>query len=260
MIFTKINYEVKDKIAVITLNSPKNLNPFDIDMSEDVVAALKLCEEDKSIKAVVIKGEGKSFSAGGDIGAMYDGIKSGNFEFIGIAEKVAKLSLAIKKLSKPVIASVKGAVAGAAFNVALACDFCIAADNSNFIQAFVNIGLVPDAGGLYLLSRAVGVSKASQLVLTGKPINAKEAFDLGIVCDVCTVEDLEEKTLDFAKKISRGPALAYANMKKLMYVSQFNDFESYIKEEIKAQIECGESEDFKEGIISFVEKRKTEFK
>lgn len=260
MEFTKINYEVKDKIAVIALNSPKNLNPFDIDMSEEVVIALKLCEEDKNVKTVVIKGEGNSFSAGGDIGAMYKGIKSENFEFMGIVKKVAKVCLAIKQLSKPVIASVKGAVAGAGFNVALACDFCIAADNSSFIQAFVNIGLIPDAGGLYLLSRAVGVNKASQLALTGKPINAKEAFDLGIVCDVCTVEELEEKTLAFAKKISRGPALSYANMKKLMYISQFSDFESYIKEEIKAQIECGESEDFKEGVIAFVEKRKAEFK
>ncbi|GAB6107294.1 enoyl-CoA hydratase-related protein [Fusibacter bizertensis] len=259
MTFSKIIYEVHDSIAVIALNSLKNLNAFDEAMIDDVLLALKEAEENAAIRAVVIKGNGLAFSAGGDIGMMYTGIKSGDLDLESGVNKIALISVAIKKLPKPVIASVHNAVAGAAFNIALACDFCVACEDTKFIQAFVNIGLIPDAGGLYLLSKAVGVNRAIQLGMTGRPVTAKEAQMLGFVSEVCVKEELEEATMKMAKKLSFGPALSYKYMKALIYQSEFSDFESYIKNEVQAQKTCSQSSDFKEGVSAFVEKRKPSF-
>jgi len=259
MAFEKIEYEVSNSIAVISLNTPKNLNAFDELMVDDVLLALSNAEEDKAVRAIVIKGNGPAFSAGGDIGMMYRGIKSGEFDFSGEVKKIAQISINIKKSSKPVIASVHNVVAGAAFNIALACDFCIASEETKFIQAFVNIGLIPDAGGLYLLSRAVGANRAIQLAMTGKPVMANEGLALGFVSKLSTKETLAEDTMKMAQKIASGPAQSYKHMKELLYQSEFTDFEAYVEKEIEAQIHCGELPDFIEGVSAFVEKRKSKF-
>ncbi|SMC79376.1 enoyl-CoA hydratase/isomerase family protein [Papillibacter cinnamivorans] len=255
----KVIYSKQDRIAFVTLNSPQNLNAFDEEMIMDAVEVLRQCEEDKEVKIVVLTGAGKAFSAGGDIGAMYKGIKSGQWDFSKDIEKMAKVSLAIKKMSKPVIASVRGAAAGAGCNVALACDFCVATEDSMFIQAFVNVGLIPDAGGMYLLTRAVGVNRAVQLAMTGRPVSAKEAQALGIVSQVCAPEELDQATLKLAKQLARGPSLSYAYIKKLTYESEFKDFEAFIPAEVHAQSECGKTQDFIEGVMAFVEKRSPKF-
>lgn len=257
MEFSKIRYSVKGALATISLDSPKNLNAFDEVMIEEIVTALSLCEEAQGVKVVVLNSTSKAFSVGGDIGYMYKGIKSGNLNFGGGIEKMASVSMAIKRLSKPVIASVSGAVAGAGFNVALACDFCIAASDAKFMQAFVNIGLVPDAGGFYLLTRAVGVNKAVELAFTGRPVAAVEGKALGFITQV--TEDLEGATQKLAEQLSAGPATSYACMKRLILESQFKDFEAYIAEEVKAQTLCGDTADFKEGVCAFVEKRLPNF-
>jgi enoyl-CoA hydratase/carnithine racemase len=259
MTFSKITYDVQESIAVITLDSPKNLNAFDEKMIDDVLGGLSAAEENANVRAVVIKGNGPAFSAGGDIGFMYKSLKSGQLNFSGEIQKIAQISVNIKKMSKPVIASVHGAVAGAAFNIALACDFCIATEEVKFIQAFVNIGLIPDAGGLYLLSRAVGTNRAIQLAMTGKPVSAQEALALGFVTKVVDKESLEATTLGMAKKLSAGPSQSYRHMKALLYKSQFSDFEAYIAHEVEAQTACGSTKDFAEGISAFVEKRKPSF-
>jgi enoyl-CoA hydratase/carnithine racemase len=255
----RVDYEVLDTVAVLTLNSPKNLNAFDEAMIDDVLGALKAAEDDAAIRAVIIKGNGPAFSAGGDIGFMYKSLKSGQLNFEGEIKKIAQISVNIKKMSKPVIASVHGAVAGAAFNIALACDFCIASDDVKFMQAFVNIGLIPDAGGLYLLSRAVGVNRAIQLAMTGKPVSAQEANALGFVTKVVERDALDETSLGMAKKLAAGPSQSYRHMKALLYQSQFADFEAYIAHEVAAQTACGSTKDFAEGISAFVEKRKPSF-
>lgn len=259
MDFKKIKYSVSKGIAAIVLNSPKNLNALDEAMIDDLLVALDMCADDDSVKVVVISGVGKGFSAGGDIGMMYRGIKGGNLDFDGTIEKVGKVSLKIKKLLKPVIAAVNGPVAGAGFNVALACDFRIAAENANFIQAFVNIALVPDAGGVYLLTRALGVAKTTELIMTGKPVDANTALGLGLVNKVVALEELEAATEKFALKLANGPSLAYAGMKDLIFESEYSGFESFIEKEVGHQVKCGESEDFKEGVTAFVEKRKAKF-
>ncbi|MCY6482980.1 enoyl-CoA hydratase-related protein [Clostridium aestuarii] len=258
MSYKKILSTYNDGIARITLNSPNNLNSMDYSLLSELSEELDQCEKNANVKVIVLNGAGKGFSGGGDIAAMYKSIEEGQ-GFSQLIEKAAEVALKIKKLPKPVIASVHGPVAGAGFNVAIACDICIAAENALFLQAFVKIGLIPDCGGVYLLTRAVGAAKASELALTGKKISAREALDMGIVSEVYKKEELEEKTNKFALKMAKGPAVSYKNIKELIYKSQFSDFEEYLKEEVRAQVECSKTEDFKEGLKAFLEKRQPKY-
>ncbi len=260
MDFEKIKYSVSNGIASIKLNSPKNLNAFDEALVGDAIAAFDLCEKDDAVKVVVLSGEGKAFSGGGDIGFFYKGVQDDNVDLEKLVKMAGELAVKIKKLHKPVIASVHGAAAGAGFSAALLCDFCIAADNTKFIQAFVNLGLVPDTGGAYLLAKSVGVNKAAELIMTGRVVTAQEAKDLGIVYQVTTVEELEEATMKFAKKLASGPSVSYAYMKDMLYQTSFKDFDKFLAMEAEYQIRCSKTKDFKEGVIAFVEKRKAEFK
>ena len=255
MRYSKILYAVSGGVATITLNSPGNLNAFGEAMINDVLAALEAADADDAAKVVVINAEGKAFSGGGDIVEMAGELKEGRMFFDFAADRIARISHRIKKSGKPVIASVKGAVAGAAFNIVLACDFCVAAENAKFIQAFVNIGVVPDAGGLFLLSRAIGVNRAMHLAMTGKAVTAAEGEAMGFVYKTCPLDQLAEETATLAARLAGGPLLAYAAMKELMYESQFTGFEQYLPKEVNAQIAAGHTGDFKEGMAAFLEKR-----
>ena len=260
MAYSKIITSVKDKIFTIALNSPNNLNSFDETMLDEIVDALKSAEKDNDVKVVVLTSTSKAFSAGGDIGAMYKGIKTGTLDLNDSIKKMATVPYTMKKISKPVISAVEGAVAGAGFNVALASDLVVAADNAVFLQAFVNIGLIPDAGGLYLLTRSLGVNKAMELSMTGRTVKAEEAFSLGFVTQIVKPEELETAAYKLAGKLASGPSTSYAEMKRLMFESEFKDFERYVEEEVKSQVICGDTADFAEGVSAFVEKRKANFK
>ena len=133
-------------------------------------------------------------------------------------------------MSKIVICAVAGAAAGGGANLAFGCDFIFAADNAKFLQAFVGIGLCPDTGGVYMLPRMIGTHRAFDMFVTGRPVDAKEAFQIGLIKEITAKEDLLPKTMAFAKKLTKGPALAYRNMKKLMFESMYKDFETFMTE------------------------------
>ena len=259
MPFQNIIFSVKDRVATITLNSPGNLNAFNEIMIREVLAALCEAEKDEQVRVIVMNAKGKAFSGGGDINEMFDAVNQGKQVFDVTVALIARVSCAIRKSAKPVIASVNGAVAGAAFNIALACDFCIATEQTKFIQAFIKIGLIPDAGGLFLLSRAVGVNKATHLAMLGTPVDAIEAEKLGFVYRVCSPAALDSETELLAQKLTAGPAKAYARIKELIFASEFAAYAQYTEKEIESQLACGNTNDFKEGIRAFVEKRQASF-
>lgn len=259
MDFKKIKFSVVEGIANIVLNSPKNLNALDEPLLDDFCEALEICYNDDAIKVVVISGEGKAFSAGGDIAAMIKGIKTGDMVLAPGVRKVSTTALKLRNLKKPVIASVNGAAAGAGFNLALLCDFRIAADNAKFIQAFVNIGLVPDMGGTFLLTKMIGAAKATELLMLGRPVDANEALSLGLVTKVVPVEELEKETIKLAKKLCYLPSNSLKNIKSLINRAAFNGFETDLQNEVEYQVACGQTEDFKEGVFAFAEKRKANF-
>ena len=260
MEFVKTHYEVKDRIAFLTMDYSKNLNAIDEVMADELIEGIRMAEADERVKVVVIASKGKAFSAGGDIGYMYKELKAGGEMTQNLMLKVSQLPFLIKKSKKPFIASVRGAAAGAGCNLAFCCDFIIASHNTKFIQAFANIGLIPDTGGMYILSRIVGASKAAQLAMSARPIGVEEAIGLGMVTEICPDEDLEAKTLEFAQKLAAGASTSYAYIKSLNYEANYKDMEEYIQHEIKAQHACSMTDDFKEGVFAFVEKRTPNFK
>ena len=257
----KLIYSVENGIAVVTMNYMKNLNAIDEQMADELMYVVDKAEKDSEVKVLVLKGAPKAFSAGGDIGYFYQLIEAGGeVNMDGLIAKVGKVADGLKKMSKIVITSVSGAAAGAGVSLALGGDFIICAENAKFILAFVNIGLVPDTGATYLLSKAIGVSKTMELAATGHPMTAEEAKQLGLVFKVTSPEELDEVTMDFAGKIAAGPLLSYKNIKKQIYDANYRDYKIWLDEtEIPTQRECAASLDFQEGCKAFMEKRKAVF-
>ena len=208
----KISYDIVDGIAVIAMNYAENINAIDEEMADELIFSLDQAEKDAAVKVIVLKGLPKAFSAGGDIGYFYELIEAGdsvNIDDLNV--KVDQIAVAIKKSSKMMIASVSGAAAGAGASLALAADFIVCADNAKFIMAFVNLGLVPDTGGAYLLARQLGEKRAMELCATGRTLSAEEAKELGIVYKVVPKEALDTETMALAHQLTKGPLLSYKN-------------------------------------------------
>ncbi len=258
---SKLIYTVEDGVAVVTMNYLKNLNAIDEQMADELMYVVNSAENDPNVKVLVLKGAGKAFSAGGDIGYFYKLIQAGGeVNMDGLISKVGNVADGLKKMSKIVITSVHGAAAGAGASLALAGDFIICADSAKFILAFVNLGLVPDTGATYLLSKAIGVPRTIELAVTGRPLGAEEAKSLGLVYKITTNEELDEVTMSFAKKLANGPLLSYKNIKKQIYDASYMDYKKWLDEtEIPTQRECAASMDFQEGCKAFMEKRKAAF-
>lgn len=257
----KLIYTVEDGIGIVTMNYLKNLNAIDEQMADELMYVVDAAEKDPAVKVLVIKSAGKAFSAGGDIGYFYQLIQAGGeVNMDSLIAKVGVVADGMKKMSKMVITSVAGAAAGAGVSLALGGDFMICADNAKFILAFVNLGLVPDTGATYLLSKAVGTSRTMELAATGRPVSAEEAKVLGLAYKVVTVEELDETTMKFAKKLAAGPLISYKNIKKQIYDANYSDYKKWLDEtEIPTQRECAASMDFQEGCKAFMEKRKAVF-
>lgn len=257
----KLIYTVEDGIAVITMNYLKNLNAIDEQMADELLYVVEMAEKDPAVKVVVLKGPRKAFSAGGDIGYFYQLIQAGGeVNMDGLISKVGSVADGMKRMSKMVITSVCGAAAGAGVSLALAGDFMICADNAKFILAFVNLGLVPDTGATYLLAKSIGTYRTMELAATGRPMGAEEARELGLAYKVTTVEELDDVTMKFAKKLASGPLISYKNIKKQLYDASYADYKKWLDEtEIPTQRECAASMDFQEGCKAFMEKRKAAF-
>ena len=257
----KLIYTVEDGIAVVTMNYMKNLNAIDEQMADELMYVVDKAEHDPDVRVLVIKGSEKAFSAGGDIGYFYKLIQAGGeVNMDGLISKVGNVADGLKKMSKIVITSVSGAAAGAGVSLAIGGDFMICADNAKFILAFVNLGLVPDTGATYLLTRILGPSRAMALAATGRPVGADDANARGLAYTVTTVEELDSVTMAFARKIAAGPLLSYKNIKKQIYDAMYVDYKKWLDEtEVPTQRECSAAMDFQEGCKAFMEKRKAVF-
>lgn len=260
MIYNTIQYVVDNGIGTLTFNRPDVANGFNVEMCKEILEAMDRAHNDESVRILLINAEGKVFSAGGDLTTMEAAVDSGDTESLfEIVDLVAEISLAMKKMPKPVVMSIQGAAAGAAFNMALAADFVIASSNVRFIQAFVNVGLAPDAGGMFLLSRSIGMNRAMHIVMTGEAVSAEKAKDLGFVYKVCEPEDLETATKRLVDKLAKGPVNSYRVMKEMMFKAFLAGWEEYKKFEVDAQCSLGLTADFKEGVRAFAERRRPKF-
>ena len=249
----KVLYEEKDGIAIITMNSPENLNAIDEQMTEELLQALDTAEQSSAVGIIILRGIPKAFSAGGDIGYFREKIReNGRINVDSALAKAGQLALKMKSMRKIIITSVRGAAAGAGLSIALGGDFMICAQNARFLMAFVNLGLVPDTGAVYLLSKSIGASRALRFAVTGHTFSADEAFSLGLAHQVTSAEELDDATLKLASELVRGPLVAYQNIKRQIFESSFHDYEDWLKNtEFPTQNDCFATEDFREGCIAF---------
>ena len=255
-------YDVKDGVAVLTLNRPERLNALGDTLREDLQDAVTRAAEDAEVRVLILTGAGRGFCSGGDVKAMNERRESRGER--PLMEKVApgrdQTVLALRNAPKPVIAAVNGAAAGAGMNLALCCDVRLASTAAKFAQAFVRRGLHPDWGGTYFLPRVVGTAKACELIFTGEVIDAQEALRLGIVSAVYSPEELMPAALALARKIADGPPVAIRLAKRAIYHSLECDLRQALEFETYAQNICYETEDAAEGIRAFVEKRAPSFR
>ena len=222
-------------------------------------AALLDCQEDANVRVVVITGEGKAFCAGQDLVEVTSPDLNPGFKSI-LEEHYNPIILAIRKLEKPVVAAVNGVAAGAGANIALACDIVLASESASFIQAFSAIGLIPDSGGTYFLPRLVGFQKAVALAMLGDKVSALEAEKMGMIYKAVPAEEFESLVQTLVEKLALMPTYGLALTKKAFNESLSNNLEKQLEAESRLQIAASESEDCREGITAFVEKRKPIFK
>lgn len=261
MTFSTIRYEVIGNSAYLTLNRPDVANGFNIPMCEEMLEAIALTAKEEAVTILQIRAEGSIFSVGGDLVEMKRAVDEEDIaSLVRIAELVNDISFAIKQLPKVVIMVTDGAVAGAAANMAVAADFVIASDKTKFIQAFVGVGLAPDAGGLFLLTRSIGATRATQLAMTGEALSAEKALEYGIVYKVVESEKLDKTVAQVVKKLSRSSINSYRAIKQLVWKSEFENWKEYAALELSLQEELAFKEDFKEGVIAHSERRRPHFR
>jgi 2-(1,2-epoxy-1,2-dihydrophenyl)acetyl-CoA isomerase len=247
-------------VATITLNRPDKLNAFIGHMRRDLAEALEHAGSDRNTRVVIITGAGRAFCAGGDIAFTAELMQQRDAEeFSRILGAGRRVILAIRQMTKPVIAAVNGPASGAGCNLALACDMRIAANTATFSQSFAKVGLHPDWGGTYFLPRLVTPNKACEMFFLGESIDAAEAARLGIVNQVVAPEELESATMELAQRLRAAPPIALAAAKHAVYMSQAAELEEMLRYETEAQLRCFESDDGHEGIHAFLEKREPKF-
>ena len=260
MAYEHIDVTEDSGITTITLNRPEKLNALAGHMRRDLAEALEAAGSERSVHVVVITGAGRAFCAGGDVRAMADLIEEKDAdEFSRLLGSARRVITAIRQMTKPVIASIGGPASGAGFNLALACDLRIASSDATFSQSFVKVGLHPDWGGTYFLPRLVTPNKACELFFLGETIDAKEAQRLGIINFVVEPADLEAETRRLAERLRAAPAVSVGAAKQAVYMSQSADMETMLRYETEAQLRCFESDDAREGVRAFLDKREPKF-
>ncbi len=247
-------------ILTITLNRPDRLNAFIGHMRRDLAEALEHAGSDRGVRVVIITGAGRGFCAGGDIAFMAELMQRRDAEeFSRILGAGRRVILAIRQMTKPVIAAINGPAAGAGFNLALACDLRVAANTATFSQSFTKVGLHPDWGGTYFLPRVVTPNKACEMFFLGESIDATEAARLGIVNQVVAPEELESAAMELAQQLRAAPPIALAAAKHAVYMSQAAELDEMLRYETEAQLRCFDSDDGHEGVHAFLEKREPKF-
>jgi 2-(1,2-epoxy-1,2-dihydrophenyl)acetyl-CoA isomerase len=257
-----VTVEKKDGIGVITLNRPDKLNALSDELIFKFKDGLKEMERDSGIKAVIITGAGRGFSAGADLHSRSISLDTPTRTSLGthLRHKLNPISLKLRTIEKPVIAAINGVAAGAGMSLALACDFRIAAKSATFIQAFSKIGLIPDAGSTFLLSRLLPPTKAFELMILGDTMSAEEAFELGLVNKVVPDDKVMEEATELAKRLVGGATFAYALTKRAFNRAVFHDVEELLEYEASLQEIAGRTDDFVEGVKAFNEKRQPAYK
>src|SRR5215210_7702983 len=255
--YAALRYEVADAVATITLDRPEALNSLTVPLKTELLDAFRRIAADPEVRAVVLTGSGRAFCAGQD---LRERVEPGA---LPLAEEIRArynpLIRAMRSLDKPIVAAINGVAAGAGASLAFACDIRVAAETATFVLAFARVGLIPDSGATWLLPRLVGASKATELALLNEPLSAADAERFGLVARVVPLAELDAEVRRIAVGLSALAPLALALTKRALSASQASTFEDAVELEAELQGQAGDSEDHREGIAAFLEKRAPRF-
>ena len=255
MQYETLHYDLTDGVALITLARPDVMNALNAQMRAELLHAVKRASGEA--RAVVLTGEGRAFCAGQDLGDPGN-LNNINLERL-LRDEYTPILLAIADCPVPVIAAVNGVAAGAGANLALACDVVIATESASFMQAFSRIGLMPDAGGTYVLPRKLGLARAMGLALFADKLAARDAADQGLIWEAVADDAFEDHWRARADHLASGPTQAFSRIKQAMRESLANGMEEQLMLEARLQGERGRTRDFREGVVAFLDKRPAKF-
>jgi len=258
MEFKTLLYQKEGSVLRLTLNRPDVYNAIDDTLSYELQDALKAAEKDSEVRVIIFTGTGKAFCSGQDLKAI-SGIEKRSF-IDSINKRYNPIIRAMRTIPKPIICRLNGVAAGAGCSLALACDFIVASESAVLVEAFINIGLVLDSGSSFFLPRMVGSTRAFEIATMAPKISGQQAFDWGIANRVTSPENLDTVTDEIAAYYAAAPTKAIGLMKKMLNRSTSNDMENVLEYEAYCQEIAGNSEDNKEGVRAFIEKRKPDFK
>lgn len=248
-------------VRTLRLNRPDVLNSFNSPLLQELGKAVRDAERDKTVRCVVITGAGRGFSAGQDLADVSSRYKSDQPIELGahIRKLYNPLIAAIRNIEKPCLAAVNGVAAGAGCSLALACDIRIAAESGSFIEAFINVGLVPDSGSTFFLPRLIGMSRAFEMAVTGRKVKADEAMSMGLVNRVVPDAELPAEAKKLAQQLANLPPRAIGLTKRAMNAAWTADVDAQLDYEAMLQTVAGQTKDHREGIAAFLEKRPAKF-
>jgi 2-(1,2-epoxy-1,2-dihydrophenyl)acetyl-CoA isomerase len=251
-------YEKKGNVAFVTLNRPDVFNAFNDDQSYQLQDALKQANKDEDVRVVVLTGAGKAFCSGQDLKAIA-GSKNRSLSE-SLYKRYNPIIRAMREMPKPIIGRINGVAAGAGASLALACDFIIAVEHASLIEVFVNVGLVPDSGSSYFLPKSISPARAFEMCTMAQKVTALQALEWGLINRVVVAEGLDEEVAKVADFYANAPTLAIGMIKKMLNKATHSDLDTMLQYEAYCQEIAGRSDDYREGVTAFNEKRKPEFK
>ena len=259
--YKAIVYTLDNGVAWVTMNRPEQRNAVNAEMREELIAVFTAARTDAAIRALVLTGSGKGFCTGADLsgprGQGPSGPGAGRELMKGSSQRLIR---ALWELEKPVVAAVNGVAAGLGSHLAFASDFVIAVSDARFIEVFVRRGIAVDAAGAFLLPRLIGLQAAKRLVFFGDDLSANEALQLGLASKVVPADQLQATAREWAEKLAQGPTFAIGMSKRLLNRSLESSFDTALEEEAMAQMLVTQSDDTKEGMLAFMERRAPKFK
>jgi 2-(1,2-epoxy-1,2-dihydrophenyl)acetyl-CoA isomerase len=258
--FTAILYTIENDVAWITLNRPEQRNAINAAMRDELISVCTAARSDPGIRALVLTGAGKGFCTGADLSGPRQGPTGPGAGRELMKSSSQRLIRALWELEKPVVAAVNGVAAGLGSHLAFASDFVIAAAEARFIEVFVRRGIAVDAGGAFLLPRLIGLQKAKELVFFGDDLSSDDAQRIGLVSKVVPGNQLAATAREWAERLAKGPTFAIGMSKRLLNRSLESSLETALEEEAMAQMLVTQSEDTREGMLAFMERRSPQFK
>ena len=256
---SSVLYKVKNSVAIITLNRPEKYNAVNDSLTESLTIYLTKAKDDSEVRAIVITGSGKGFCAGADM-SYFDSDDAPEKRRDYIINTYQPLINMLQQLNKPIIGAINGSAAGVGASLALACDFRVMGPKSSIYFAFINIALGPDGGGSWLLSRLVGYSKALEIAISGKKVFGEECHNLGLTNKLVKDKEVLTRAIEWAEELSKKPTLTIGITKEGMIFSESNSLHDTIAFEAEKQVIAFKTEDHKEGVSAFIEKRIPNFK